>query len=94
MKSYQATRLLVGAVAVPILGYCWLSLGVFTDREFGSLYLFKKHRPSPRFFFYAPVGESDTPVSSLAAREQRAEADFKEFVESGGGYHHKFRLFR
>lgn len=94
MKPSTTRTLLAATIALPALGYCWLSFGVFSDREFGTLYLFKKHRLSSRLFFYSPVGESDTPASSLPSGAQRAEADFEEFVERGGDYYRKFRLFR
>ena len=73
--------------------YGWLSFGVFSDREFGTLYLFSKHRPSPQFYFHAPVGESDTPLASLPPSQQRAETAFEEFVERNGGYSRRHRLF-
>lgn len=92
MKLQTPRKLLFYAIALPLLSYGWLSYGVFADREFGTLYLFKKHRLSTRFYFYAPCGESDTPVSSLSRRVQDAEADFAEFVDRGGGYHRKVRL--
>jgi hypothetical protein len=92
MKTRTARLFLAGVIALPLLGYVWLSFGIFSDREFGTLYLFKKHRLSPRLYFYAPVGESDTPASALSPRAQRAEADFEEFVERGGGYYHKRRI--
>jgi hypothetical protein len=81
--SYGTVLLLIG------LCYGWLKFGVFSDREFGSLYLFSKYRLSPHFFFSAPTGESDTPDSSLSPYLQREEAAFHEFVEVHDGYHHK-----
>lgn len=76
------------------VGYGWLAFGIFSDREFGTLYLFFKHRLSSRFYFYAPRGESDTPMSALTPSQQRAEAAFEEFVERNGGYYRKHRLFQ
>jgi hypothetical protein len=72
----------------------WLSYGVFSDREFGNRYLFSKHRLSPRFFFYAPIGESDTILASLTPDEQRAEIAYQEFVERNGGSSRKHLLWK
>lgn len=74
--------------------YAWLAFGIFSDREFSTLYLFSKHRLSPRFYFHAPLGESDNPMSSLTPSEQRAEIAFEEFVERNGGYYRKHLLFK
>jgi hypothetical protein len=82
--------LLAGAAAC----YGWLSWGIFSDREFSSHYLFSKHRLSPRFFFYAPTGESDTPLASLTPDEQQAETAYQEFVERNGGYSRKYLLWK
>ena len=74
------------------LCYGWLKLGVFSDREFGTLYLFSKYKLSPRFFFNSPVGESgdsDIRESSLNPDQRREEAAFHEFVEVHGGYEHR-----
>lgn len=94
MKA-RKTRALIAAGTVSLflaLGYGWFAFGVFSDREFGTLYLFSKHRLSPRFYFYAPIGESDIPVSSLTPSQQRAEASFEDFVERNGGYYRKHRI--
>jgi hypothetical protein len=60
--------------------------GLYSDREFGGLHLFCKHRPSPAIYFYAPLGESDKPLSSLSPSAQRAEEAYEEFVDHHGGY--------
>ncbi len=65
---------------------CWLSCGVFRHREFDNLSVFIKHRLSPQFYFHAPLGESDTPMSSLTPVQQQAEMAYEEFVERNGGY--------
>lgn len=80
---------LVILLIVPI----WLFLGIFQDREFAILYLFPKHRPSMKFFFHAPIGESDTRIEDLPSAQQNEEMAFNEFVYEGGGYNRKIRLF-
>jgi len=71
----------------------WLSLGLFQDREFPVVYLFTKHRPSLKVFFYAPLGESDDRLEDLSPQKQEEEKAFDEFVDRGGGYDRKIRLF-
>lgn len=84
----------IGCVFVVVgLLTAWLCLGVFQDREFSTLYLFRKHRLSPKFFFYAPIGESDRKLEDLPLGEQKEETAFVEFVYKGGGYYRKIRLF-
>ena len=85
-----AGALFLGAAA----SYGWLAWDVFSDREFSSHYLFSKHRLSTRFFFYAPIGESDTSLASLTPGEQRAETAYREFVERNGGYSRKHLLWK
>jgi len=71
----------------------WLSLGLFQDREFATVYLFTKHRPSLKIFFYSPLGESDKRIEDLSRQKQNEETAFDEFVYKGGGYDRKIRLF-
>lgn len=94
MKRMKFGKALCCGTILLLLALCygWLKFGVFSDREFGTLYLFSKYRLSPHFFFFAPTGESDTPESSLSPHLQREEAAFHDFVEIHGGYDHKFRI--
>lgn len=64
----------------------WLFLGIFRDREFGEKHLFIKHRPSFKFNFRAPLGESDYTLSDLDPERRFEEVMYREFVEEGGGY--------
>lgn len=91
MKKY-ARYLLLGLAAV-LMAVAWLSLGLFQDREFATVYLFTKHRASPKIFFYAPLGESDDQIGSLPPEKQKEEKAFDEFIFKGGGYERRIRLF-
>lgn len=79
-------------ISIIIVCFGWLSFGIFSQREFGSIHLFYKHKLSPRFYFYAPIGESDTPISSFDSDQQQAERDYYEFVELKDGYHRSIHL--
>lgn len=68
------------AIALARFVEVWLQYGSFSHREYGSLYFFKKNRFSPKFFFSSPIGESDTPLSSLPFYKQQNELDYIEFV--------------
>lgn len=84
----SSNRIRIGAAILPFVCVCyfWLAWGVYSDREFGGLYLFAKHRLSFRFFFSAPLGETDRDISTLSESGRRAENAFQEFVETHGGY--------
>jgi len=75
-----------------VICYAWLAFGLFSDREFGGIYIFQKHQLSPRFYFYAPLGESDAPLASLSPTQQSAETEFHDFIEVHGGYYRKIRI--
>lgn len=96
-KHAAMTRIaaIAGAIVLSVLGmYCWVSFGVYSDRMSGGLHVFSKHRMSFRFYFHAPISESDTPYSSLSSRAQRAEMDYAEFVERHSGRARKFTIFK
>jgi hypothetical protein len=61
-------------------------IGFFRDREFSSLHVFIKHRPSSILYFSSPIGEGNLPSGGLASPEAEREDEFVEFVEDGGGY--------
>jgi hypothetical protein len=69
-----------------LLALSWLFLGIYHDREFGDKYLFIKHRPSLKFRFFAPLGESDHTLNDLNSEQRYEEIMYEEYVENGGGY--------
>ena len=78
----RRSSLLFSVSAVLLAGAAlWLSCGVYTDREFDERHFFVKPRWSTRFYFYAPLGESDRDMRSLGEADRRAERDYQEFVE-------------
>ncbi|MBK1880727.1 hypothetical protein [Pelagicoccus mobilis] len=84
--------LLAITAATLVLG-AWAFLGVYQDREFSDYYLFTKHKPSLKFYFYAPVGESEKKVEDLPELERKEELAFVEYIHEGRGYERKIYLF-
>ena len=77
-------------VAIGFFLTCWLMLGVYEDREFPDVRIFVKHRPTLKFFFRAPVGESDLQLEDLSSADRAEEEAFHEFIEEEGGYKRSF----
>lgn len=68
----------------------WLWLGVYQDREWSSLHLFLKHRPSVQLFFHSPRGEADACTSPcaegfLSSEQTKEEETYIDFIERHGG---------
>lgn len=76
-----------------LLCACWLFLGIYRDREFGSRHLFLKHRPTFKFIFSAPLGESDNKLKDLDPERRYEEEMYHEYVEAGGGYKRSIPLW-
>lgn len=84
--KYLAAVLPVGLLAG------WLFLGVYKDREFGGHHLFIKNRPTFKFSFYAPLGESDYTLNDLDPERAHEEIMYRQYVEDGGGYRRSISL--
>jgi hypothetical protein len=94
MKISRSKALIISGFLILGSGYVWLAFGLFSDREFGDIYLFQKYKFSTHFYFHAPLGESDNSMTSLSSADQQAEAEFHDFVEVHEGYSHKFGILR
>ena len=91
MRKTNWKYLVSGALLVLFAG--WLYLGIYRGREFGESHLFLKHRPTFKFNFYAPLGESDfTPktFNALDPEMRYEELKYQEYVEIGGGNRRSF----
>jgi hypothetical protein len=71
----------------------WLFLGIFEHREHVRSELFIKHKPSFKFFFRAPLGESDRKPSDLTTASQYEENMYVTFVEQGNGQRRSISLW-
>ena len=78
-------KILLGVLPVVLLAG-WLFLGVFKEREFGGHRLFVKNRPTFKFSFYAPLGESDYTLNDLDPERAHEEVMYRQYVEEGGGW--------
>ena len=88
MKSKKYLKSVTGGLL--LLCACWLFLGIYRDREFGARHLFLKHRPTFKFSFSAPLGESDHTLNDLDPESRYEEEMYREYVEAGGGYRRSF----
>jgi len=77
-----------GFIFLAVIMGVWLFTGVFLHREYQTYNLFLKFKPSFKFYFYSPVGESDRVLKSMSSGEQRNEKDYAEFVENKHGFKH------
>jgi hypothetical protein len=86
MRKNNCKYTVGGALVVLIAG--WLFLGIYHGREFTDKHLFLKHRPTFKFNFYSPLGESDGTLKTLNALNPKLgyeEMKYQEYVEIGGG---------
>jgi hypothetical protein len=76
----------ISVIAFGLLATLWLFAGIYRDREWGDLRPFIKYRPSPKVYFYSPLGEadqSDIPGHEgyITAEQHREENAYVQFVE-------------
>lgn len=82
MRTKRCLKYVLSGALILLAG--WLFLGVYEHREFADKYLFLKHRPTFKFYFYAPLGESDGTLNDLDPELRYEEMMFQEFVEGRG----------
>ncbi len=85
MRSARHLKYAVGGILILSFFAGWLFPGIYRDREFRDMHLFLKHRPTFKFKFYAPLGESDERLNSLSSESRYEEMMYQEYVEEGGG---------
>jgi len=73
-------RFLIVGPLIMCLSAIWLFTGIYQDRECSFYYAFVKHRPSPKFFFYSPLGVSAAGIESLSPKLQEEERAYRDFV--------------
>lgn len=91
--------IIITFIGLSIILILWCSLGFYTDREWGNLYLFVKHRPSLKLVFYSPLGEADRSYIAgyegyLSPGKEEAETDYIEFIENHHGNERSILLFK
>lgn len=60
--------------------YC----GIYRHDEFAENHFFIKYRPSWKWKFYSPIGQSDLKFEDLTPEKQIEEKYFNEFVREQG----------
>lgn len=67
-------------IAIVLIIFSWLFIGVFSEPEFGDKTIFIKHKPTFKIEFYSPIGESDLKLSELNKEKQIEEIAFQEYI--------------
>ena len=67
-------------IAIVLIIFSWLFIGVFSEPEFGDKTIFVKHKPTFKIEFYSPIGESDLKLSDLNKEKQIEEIAFQEYI--------------
>lgn len=71
-----------------VLAACliWIKLfvGVYQHEEYLSQHYFIKHRASWQWYFYSPIGYTNTYFENLTQEDQLEELIFDEFVRKQG----------
>jgi hypothetical protein len=63
---------------------CRFWVGLYHHDEFAETHLFLKHRPTWKWMFYSPKGQSNLRIQDLSPEEQTEQKLFDEFVYSQG----------
>ena len=77
-------KLLIGISVALVALLVRLFFGVYIHDEFGEENFFIKYRPTWKWKFYSPIGQSDLRLKDLSPEEQIEQKDFDEFVRSQG----------
>lgn len=59
-------------------------MGYYMHDEFGDMYIFIKHRPLFKTYFYSPRGMSDLKLSDMSAKQREEQIYFNEFILEEG----------
>ncbi len=54
--------------------------GVYIHDEYGEMRFFIKHRPTWKWEFYSPIGQSDLTIEELTLEKQIEQNYFNEFI--------------
>lgn len=73
--------LLLVTTASLYLAKMWV--GVYDHDEFSERYIFIKHRPIWKTYFYSPRGMSDLKLEDMSKEQQHEQKLFDEFVIDG-----------
>ncbi|TPN81371.1 hypothetical protein [Aquimarina algicola] len=71
-------KIIILAVIILIISKFWI--GIYKDGEWGEKYIFIKHRPIWKTYFYSPRGMSDLKLSEMSEDKQKEQRLFDEFV--------------
>lgn len=61
-----------------------LFCGVYIHDEFAEHHFFIKHRPTWKWRFFSPIGQSDLTIQELIKEQQTEQKYFNEFIKDQG----------
>lgn len=82
MKTRTIRRTLFIIIVVGII--IRLFAGKYIHDEFGETHFFVKHRPTWKWSFRSPVGQSDLKIEDLTKDDQKEQILFDEFIRKRG----------
>ncbi|MGO4770806.1 hypothetical protein ACEN2I_04035 [Flavobacterium sp. W22_SRS_FK3] len=77
-------KILIGVYIFASVLSIRLFCGVYKDDEFAENNLFIKHRPTWKWMFYSPQGQSDIKLEQLSKQRQIEQQYFNEFIKDQG----------
>lgn len=76
----MSKKIITGVVVIGVFIVLRLWIGIYTHDEFGDNYVFIKHRPIWKSYFFSPRGMSDLKLSEMSIEDQNEQKLFDEFV--------------
>lgn len=80
MKKKISIIIFISVTLLTIRFFC----GVYIHDEFAERHFFIKHRPTWKWRFFSPIGQSDLTIQELSKEEQAEQKYFNEFVLDRG----------
>ncbi len=77
-------KLLLGFTVVLVGLLLRLYCGIYVHDEFAKENFFIKYRPTWKWKFYSPIGQSDLKLKDLTTEKQIEQKYFDEFVRDQG----------
>lgn len=80
MRTIGITLVIIIATGIIIR----LFAGTYIHDEFGEKHFFIKHRPTWKWSFHSPIGQTDLKFENLTFDDQKEQLLFDEFIKKRG----------